>query len=94
MTVHQPRHSKEEFARRGNEIYERDIRTQVEATHEGEFVAIDIETGAYALDQDDYTATERLLARKSDAQIWLRRVGQSTTYRMGGGRSTAKREAA
>lgn len=81
MMVPQPRHSKEEFARRGNEIYERDIRAHVEATHEGEFVAIDIKTGAYALDKDDYTATERLLSCNADAQIWLRRVGHPTTYR-------------
>jgi hypothetical protein len=49
---------------------------------EGKFVAIDIETGAYEIDGDDYTATERLLARQSDAQIWLLRVGQRTAYRM------------
>ena len=47
MTVLPPRHSREEFARRGSTIYERDIRARVEAAHEGEFVAINIETGAY-----------------------------------------------
>jgi hypothetical protein len=94
MALLQPRYSKEEFARRGDEIYERDIRPQVEAAHPGQFVAIDIETGAYELDQDDYTATERLLARKPDAQIWLLRVGHLATYRMGGGRSTRKPETA
>ena len=93
MMVLQPRYSKEEFARRGNEIYERDIRSRVEAAHQGEFVAIDIESGAYELDTDDYAATERLLAHTPDAQIWLLRVGHPATYRMGGGRS-AKREAA
>jgi len=31
MAVRQPRYSKEEFARRGNELYERQIRAQVEA---------------------------------------------------------------
>jgi hypothetical protein len=29
MTVHQPRYSKEEFARRGDEIYESQVRSQV-----------------------------------------------------------------
>ena len=94
MTTLQPRYSKEEFAHRGDAIYERDIRPQVEATHVGQFVAIDIETGAYELDADDYAATERLLARQPDAQIWLLRVGHSATYRMGGGRSAGKRAAA
>jgi hypothetical protein len=83
MTTRQPRYSKEEFARRGNEIYGRDIRPVVEENHPGEFVAIDIETGAYEVDPDDYTATERLLTRCPDAQIWLVRVGQPTAYRIG-----------
>jgi hypothetical protein len=78
-----PRYSKEEFARRGQEIYERTIRPRVEAGNEGKFVAIDIETGAYEIDSDDYTATERLLAREPDAQIWLLRVGHRAAYRIG-----------
>lgn len=79
----QPRYSKEEFARRGQEIYERLIRPQVDPGHDGAFVAIDIETGAYELDADDYTATERLLHRLPDAQVWLVRVGEPATYRIG-----------
>ena len=78
-----PRYSKAEFARRGQEIYERAIRPRVEAGNEGKFVAIDIETGAYEIDTDDYTATERLLTREPDAQIWLLRVGHRAAYRIG-----------
>ncbi len=86
MNASQPRYSKEEFSRRGREIYER-IRAQVETTHSGEYAAIDIETGIYELDMDDYTATERLLSRQPDAQIWLLRVGLPTAYRLGGTRA-------
>ena len=78
-----PRHSKEEFARRGQEIYKRDIRPHLQPGDDGKFVAIDIETGISESDQDDYTATQRLLARHADAQIWLVRVEQPATYRMG-----------
>lgn len=92
MTASQPRYSKEEFARRGREIYERDIRLQVEAAHSGEYAAIDIETGAYELDTDDYTATERLLTRQPDAQIWLLRVGLPAAYRLGGTRISSQGE--
>ncbi len=84
MTDRQPRYSKEEFARRGNEIYKHDIRPQVDAGGIGQFVAIDIETGAWEMDADDFTATERLLHRVPDAQIWLVRVGHRATYRIGG----------
>ncbi len=86
MPVRQPRYGKEEFARRGNEIYERDIRSQVDPNYTGQFVAIDIDTGAWEIDAEDYTATERLLKRVPDAQIWLVRVGHQATYRIGGPR--------
>ncbi len=86
-----PQYSREETARCGQELYERDIRPQVEAGHPGEFAAIDIETGEYALSKDDFAATEALLARQPQAQIWLVRVGHATTYRIGGPRSAAKR---
>ena len=33
----------------GKEIYERDIRPQVEADHDGEVVAIDVESGSWAI---------------------------------------------
>ncbi len=75
MAVLQPRYSKEEFARRGQEIYERDIKPRMLPSDKEKFVAIDIETGEYEVDGDDFTATERLLARKPDAQMWLVRVG-------------------
>jgi hypothetical protein len=40
MTVRRPRYSKEEFARRGEAIYELEIRSQVEADHDRKIVAI------------------------------------------------------
>ncbi|MGB8702074.1 MAG: hypothetical protein WCD18_21870 [Thermosynechococcaceae cyanobacterium] len=52
MTVQQLRYSKEEFARRGNEIYESQVRPQVEQGNHGKIVAIDIETGAFELAKD------------------------------------------
>ena len=60
MTVRQPRYSKEEFARRGNEIYESQVRSQVEEGNQGRIVAIDIETGAFELADDTITATDHL----------------------------------
>jgi hypothetical protein len=79
----QPRYSKEEFARRGDEIYERVLRPAIETGNEGRFVAIDIETGAYEIDGDELAAPDRLLARVPDAQIWLRRIGFRYAHRFG-----------
>lgn len=71
----QPRYSKEEFARRGDEIYEHELRSIPEKGNEGKFVAIDIETGTYEVAADELAASDRLLARVPNAQIWLRRIG-------------------
>ena len=83
MITIQPTHAREEFARRGDEIYERDIRPAVETGNEGRYIAIDIETGAYEVDADEMAASDRLLSRVPHAQIWLRRIGRRYVRRFG-----------
>jgi len=78
-----PRYSKEEFARRGNELYEREVQPRLSAQDAGKFVAIDIEKGAYEIDTDEIAASHRLLARNPEAQIWFRWVGAPYTRRFG-----------
>jgi hypothetical protein len=75
MVVRQPRYSKEEFARRGNEIYETQVRQHVEEGNHGKIVAIDIETGAYELAEDLLAASKQLSAHVPDAQTWFVRIG-------------------
>ncbi|MFN6010145.1 MAG: hypothetical protein ACK47N_08770 [Microcystis sp.] len=58
MTVRQPRYSKEEFARRGHEFYESQVRSQIEEGNHGKIVAIDIETGAFEVADDSLTAAK------------------------------------
>ena len=84
-----PRYSKEEFARRGDEIYSREIRPTLPNDAKGKFVAIDIETGAYELDADEQLASDRLIVRVPSAQIWLRRVDSPYARHFGGRGSTA-----
>jgi hypothetical protein len=78
-----PRYSKEEFARRGDEIYERAVRPHLGAGDLGKFVAIDIEMGNFEVDADELAASDRLLARNPDAQVWITRVGSRYAYRFG-----------
>jgi hypothetical protein len=87
MSLRQRRYPKEEFARRGNEIYDRDTLAQVEADHRGEYVAIDIETGAWEMDADELVAGDRLVTRIPDAQTWMTRVGYGYVRRFGAGRA-------
>ena len=83
MAALQPRYGKEEFARRGDGIYERDIRPVVEAGNEGKYVAIDIESGVYEVDADELATSDRQLARLPDAQVWLRQIGSRYARRFG-----------
>jgi hypothetical protein len=83
MVVRQPRYSKEEFAQRGDEIYESQVRSQVEADNYGKIVAIDIETGAFEVADNTISATDRLYERYPDAQPWVLRVGHRSVYRFG-----------
>lgn len=71
----QSNYSREEYARRGDAIYERAVLPQTTPNDEGKFVVIDIESGAFEMDRDEIAASDRLLARYPDAQVWLVRVG-------------------
>ena len=44
-----PHYSKEEFAWRGDELYQRTVRPNTDMNDEGKFVAIDIDTGDYVV---------------------------------------------
>ena len=48
-TPKRPLRQARETARLGREIYKRDIRRKVEPGHIGEFVAIDVDSGCWAL---------------------------------------------
>ena len=83
MTVRQPRYSKEEFARRGNELYESQIRPQVEQGNHGKIVAIDIETGVFEVADTTMVAVDQLYEREPDAQPWVIRIGHRAVFRFG-----------
>ena len=86
-----PRHTKEEFARRGGEIYERQVRPFVEAGNKGRIAAIDIESGAYEVADDVLAATKQLFARVPDAQPWIVKIGYPAVHRFGPRISTPAR---
>jgi hypothetical protein len=83
MSLGKRRYSKEEFAQRGDAIYQSDVQPQLQPADDGKFVAIDIESRSYELDRDELKAGNRLLARCPDAQIWVVRVGQRAVHRIG-----------
>jgi hypothetical protein len=79
----QPRYSKEEHARLGTEIYERHIRAQVEADNLGRIVALDVDSGAFAIAEDSLAASRQLRERIPEAQIWCVRIGHQAVHHFG-----------
>lgn len=68
------RYDKEEFARRGDALYEQ-LAPTFAVSDQGKFVLIDIDSGDYEVDADEIAASDRLLIRRPNAQTWLARIG-------------------
>ena len=73
----------QEVARRGKEIYERDIRAKVEPEQEGRFLVIDVKSGSYALADDELEAFDRAREEAPDGLLYLVRVGDRAAHRLG-----------
>lgn len=84
MAITKRRYSKEDFARRGDTIYEEVVAPQLKSRDDGKFAAIDIESREFEIDADELTACDRLRTRAPDAQIWIVRVGSRFVHRFGG----------
>lgn len=73
-------------------MYERDILPLVQAEHHGEYVAIDVASGAWAIAGSEGDAVRRLRSRiPGAADILMERVGYRALRSFGSGarRSTA-----
>lgn len=82
MPATEPRRSPEEIAVLATEAFDRSVRPLLRPEDDGKFVAMDIDIGAYELDDEDYAAVTRLRNRSPSAEIWLGRVGQPAAHRM------------
>ena len=87
----EPRRDLDETVRLGLEIYEREIRHNVEKDHVGKIVAIDVDSGCWALGDDavisdEDVAVERLREQRPEAtDILLERVGYRALRSFGAG---------
>jgi hypothetical protein len=79
------RRTPEETGRLGDAIYQREIREQVEPSHLGMIVSIDVDSGEYALGDSVIAATDHLRKRCPDADIWSLRIGDGVLRHFGGG---------
>jgi hypothetical protein len=80
----QTKHTPEEIADLAEQIYRRDIRPKVMPQHKGKFLVLDIKTGQYEIDEDDFAAWHRLCARVPDGEYFAIRIGYTTANTLGG----------
>lgn len=83
MPTAKQRRTLDELAGLGEDIFDKKVRAALRPDDDGKFVAIDVETRDYEIDEDDYAAVARLRSRKPDAEIWLMRAGSPAAYRIG-----------
>lgn len=83
--------SREEVAERGDEIYETCIAPNIKDEYPYWYVVIDVNTGDYEIDANGITASDRLLARRPNAQVWFRRVGSRYASNFGARRRSSVR---
>ncbi len=80
------RRPNQETARLGDQIYRREIKALVEARHDGQYVAIDVDSRHWAVAESELAASDRLRKARPDAiDIWLLRVGYRAVASIGGG---------
>jgi hypothetical protein len=75
--------SREEFARRAREYYNRFLRDKLEPEHRGKYLALDVETGQYEMDEDEMAAMDRARARMPGKAFFLIRIGHQAAHRLG-----------
>ena len=81
-----PRRPREETARLGRELYERDILGRVEAHHHGQIVAIDVDSGDWAVADGETAAVDRLREVHPGAvNVLCERVGYRALRSFGAG---------
>lgn len=72
-----------EVARKAQEIYERDLRHKLEATHLNAFVAIEPESGEYFLGQTLREAIQAARAAYPDRITFTLRIGHRAAIQIG-----------
>jgi hypothetical protein len=85
-----PRYTTEEIAARGKAIYEGQIRAKVEPQDNGKFLILDIETGEYEMDEDEFAASRRAHSKHPDGAFFGLRIGYRTSGTIGASGSTAR----
>ena len=80
-----PGYTVEEVGRRGQTLYDAEIRPEVEAEHHGKFLVVDVTSGEYEVDNSDLAASNRAMTKNPNAVLYGVRIGYTQAYRFGVG---------
>jgi hypothetical protein len=86
MTAVEPTQDPDALARRVAEVFDRRVKSVLRPEDDGKYIALDLSSGEYEVDADDYAAVARLRLRCPQADIWIERAGQPTAYKIRCGR--------
>lgn len=71
------------IGKKARSIYE-PLRTQLEETHWGQYIAINVENGDYAIAEDDITAARSIRAKYPGVLPFTIRIGYKAVIHFGG----------
>lgn len=78
-----PKHSTKENVRLGEKVYSR-IKAQLEPRHSGKYIAIEVDSGDYFVDEDSTKALLKARRKHPQAIFYLARIGHRAAYKMTG----------
>jgi len=75
----------ENLIERGQSIFEAQIEARLTGQNPDDFLLIDVLSSDYEVASDEISGRSKLRARRPDAIVYLRRVGDEAAYTVGGG---------
>lgn len=72
-----------EISRLGQQIYDQQLRGQLEPGHNGEFAVIDVDTGDYEVDAESVAASDKAVRRRPGGRFYMVRIGTPSAFRLG-----------
>lgn len=80
-----PDTERSETARRGEEIYERDIKPTLGEDQDGRYVAIDVDTGRWTIADTRLAASDEMYERNPETHdVFMLRIGYRALFSLGG----------
>ena len=83
----------EEIAKKGEEIYQTKLKSQLEPKENGKYLVIDVMSGDYFLGESILEANEKAKAKYTDRLFYALKVGYKGIFKMGGYKCNASQHA-